>query len=101
MDEKSRAAAKVKANNMHFHVAFPHELVDDEKLEKYYHGLELQPYSLLHNLIQIHKFFEVRSINKLRQPVNKTDWETHSLTTSVNAFYSPPENSIRNLFHFK
>lgn len=95
LDEKSRAAAIVKVHNMHFNVAFPQELVDNEKLENYYRGLELQPDSLLQNIIQIHKFFHRRSINKLRLPVNKTDWETHSITTSVNAFYSFAENSIR------
>lgn len=98
MDEQSIAAAIVKANNMHFHIAFPQELVDDEKLEILYSGLELQPESLLHNLIQIQKFIEYRTINKLRQPVNKTDWEEHSIITTVNAYYNFLENSISKHF---
>lgn len=95
MDEESRAAAIVKANKMYFHIGYSDELVDDKKLEEYYRNLELQPDSLIRSIVQIHKFFAFRSINKLRIPVNKTDWETHSKATSVNAFYSPAENSIR------
>lgn len=97
MDENSRTAAIVKANQMDFHIAYPDELVDDNKLEEYYRDLELQPDSLIHSIGNIYKFFAIRSIRKLRQPVNKTNWETHSRATTVNAFYSLTENSIRKL----
>lgn len=95
MDEDSRMAAITKANNMQFHIAYPDELVDDNKLEEYYRGLELEPDSLLHSVVRIHKFLDIRATKELRKPVNKTDWETHSKATSVNAFYAPAENSIR------
>lgn len=100
MDEDSRMAAIIKANNMQFHIAYPDELVDDNKLEEYYQDLELQPDSLLQSVVRIHRFFNIHSVRKFRKPVNKTDWETHSRATSVNAFYAPAENSIRmcNLF---
>jgi len=35
------------------------------------------------------------SFNKLRLPVNKTDWVRHARPAVVNAFYSSLENSIR------
>ena len=35
------------------------------------------------------------SFNRLRQPVNKTDWITHGRPAVVNAYYSSIENSIR------
>lgn len=95
MDAESRSAAIIKANRMLLHIAYPDELVDTNKLEEYYRGLELTPDSLIQSLVQLHKFFEKRAINKLRKPINKIDWETHSKATQVNAFYSPTENSIR------
>lgn len=99
MDDESRAEAIVKANRMVFHIAYPDELVDTNKLEEYYRDLELTSDSpsdsLIHSLVLVRKFFEKRSIDKLRKPVNKVDWETHSKATLVNAFYSPTENSIR------
>lgn len=100
MDETTRAAAIAKANAMHFHIAYPDELVDDKKLHDYYNGLELQADSLLHNLLKIRQFNNRLIVNELRKSINKTDWQTHSMITSVNAFYSHTENSIRESYLF-
>lgn len=95
MDDESRSAAIVKANRMMLHIAYADELVDTNKLIEYYRDLELVPDSLMHSIVKLNKFFEKRSINKLRRTVDKLDWETHSRATLVNAFYSATENSIR------
>lgn len=95
MDETSRAAAIEKAHKMNYHIAYPNELADNSKLEEYYHGLELETDSLLNNVLRIRKFRGDHTISKLHTAVNKTDWETHSFPTIVNAFYSLLENSIR------
>lgn len=100
MDETSRVAAIEKAHKMNYHIAYPDELVDNSKLEEYYHGLELETDSLLQNVLRIRKFNSDHAISKLRLPVNKTDWETHSFPTVVNAFYSLLENSIRKTIRF-
>lgn len=34
-----------------------------------------------------------QTFSKLGQPINKTDWTTHSIMEAV-AFYSPSENSV-------
>lgn len=95
MDEKTRAAAIAKALAMHFHIAYTDELIDDKKLQAYYNGLELQADSLLHSILAIRKFRNQHLVAQLRMPINKTDWETHSMITAVNSFYSHVENSIR------
>lgn len=46
-------------------------------------------------MLNLTKFGTDYSFSKLRQPVNKSDWITHSRTAIVNAFYSAIENSIR------
>lgn len=94
MDEKTRAAAIAKALAMHFHIAYADELIDDNKLQTYYNELELHSDSLLHSLMEIKKFQNQHLVNQLRESINKTDWETHSMITAVNAFYSHVENSI-------
>lgn len=105
MDEGTRAAAIEKANKMDFHIAYPNELIDNNKLNEYYNGLELETNSLFHNILRIRNYQTDHAINKLRKPVNKTDWETHSMPAVVNAFYSLLENSIRkfidNDYQFK
>lgn len=99
MDEGTRAAAIEKAKSMTSHIAYPDELIDNNKLEEYYQGLELEPDSLLQNVLRVRTFKDVHLIKKLRQPVNKTDWEAHTMPATVNAAYSPLENSIRELFN--
>lgn len=95
MDDRSRIEALKKANAIHFHIAYPNELVDGNKLEEYYHGLELSPDSLLFSVMRIRRFINDHEMSKLRKPVNATDWETHSIPTTVDAFYAMFENSIR------
>ncbi|XP_031638615.1 neprilysin-2-like [Contarinia nasturtii] len=95
MDDVSRMMAIKKANQMQYHISYPAELIDDTKLEQYYQGLELKPDSFFHNVLRIRNFSTKLAINKLRKSVNKTDWETHSMSFLVNGFYSPPENSIQ------
>lgn len=50
------------------------------------------------SLLNLTKFGTDYSFSKLREPVNKTDWITHSRPAVVNAFYNSLENSIRNYF---
>lgn len=99
MDEGTRAAAIEKAVSMTSHIAYPDELTDNNKLEEYYGSLELQEDSLLQNVIRVRIFQDNHIIQKLRKPVNKTDWISHTMPATVNAAYSPLENSIRMCFN--
>lgn len=101
MDDKSKAAAIVKANAMNFDIGYPDELVDDYTLEEYYNGLELQSDSFLHSLLHIHKFFNERKKHRLHEPVNRTNWEQRATRiTKVDAFYAVPQNTIRNFIQY-
>lgn len=95
MDEKTRQEAIKKAKALTAHVGYPNELADNNKLEEYYHNLEIEPDNLLLNTLRLNVFNTDHSLSKLREPVNKTDWETHSKPAVVNAYYSSLENSIR------
>lgn len=95
MDEGTRAAAIEKAESMASHIAYPDELTDNNKLEEYYSDLELQPDSLLQNVLRVRIFKDNHLMRRLRKSVNKTDWETHTMPATVNAAYSPLENSIQ------
>lgn len=99
MDEKTRALALEKAYGMHIHIAYPNELLDDTKLNEYYDGLIIRPDSLLDNVMQIRKFMRHRKIIQFRETINKTDWQTHSRVTAVNAYNSLMENSIRTFIY--
>lgn len=94
MDEKTREKAIQKAKSLTAHIGYPNELAENNKLEEYYRDLEIEPDNLLLNSLRLEVFDSDHLFNKLRKPVNKTDWETHSTPSTVNAYYSSPENSI-------
>lgn len=60
MDENTRKEAIRKANAMAFHVGYPDELLNDVKLDEYYHGLELQSDSIFHSILNVRKFYQKR-----------------------------------------
>lgn len=95
MDEKTRELAIEKAHGMHFHIAYPNELLDDNKLNEYYDGLAMQPDSLLHNVMRVRQFIRNRKISQFCKTINRTDWQMHSAATAVNAYNSLMGNSVR------
>lgn len=95
MDAITKAAALQKAKAMAEHIGYPNELTDDAKLEQFYESLEIERDNWLVNTLRLRKFKVDNDFAKLRQTVNKTDWQEHSKVAIVNAFYAPLENSIR------
>ena len=95
MDNSTKESAKVKANAMVEHIGYPSELKDMKKLEGLYEGLELSADDYFGNGLNISTFGTNYAFSKLREKINKTDWEHHANPAVVNAFYSPLENSIQ------
>ncbi|XP_056631851.1 neprilysin-2 isoform X2 [Diorhabda sublineata] len=95
MDEETRTNALEKAKSMTTHIAYPDELLDDEKLKEFYDGLEIDSKHYFGSVLNLTLFGTRFSFKRLRQPVNKTDWITHGRPAVVNAFYSSIENSIQ------
>ncbi|RZF35771.1 hypothetical protein LSTR_LSTR012069 [Laodelphax striatellus] len=96
MDEQTRAAALEKAKAMTTHIAYPDELLDDKKLIEFYEKLEISSTDdYIGAVLNVAKFRGDRSLGRLRDPVNKTDWISHGRPAIVNAFYNSLENSIQ------
>lgn len=95
MDEETRAAALNKVHAMSTHIGYPDEIMNNQKIEEYYENLEIDPNNYLLSVLNMNVFGTDYAFNKLRKPVNKTDWVSHSRPAIVNAFYSSIENSIR------
>lgn len=95
MDDKTRAAALCKVKTMVTHIGYPDELTDNSKLLEFYKDVKVDEDKYLESILGINIFGTDRAFKKLREPVNKTDWITHSKPAVVNAFYSSIENSIR------
>ncbi|KRF83081.1 neprilysin-2 isoform X3 [Drosophila virilis] len=95
MDDKTKKEAKEKLHSMATHIGYPDEMLDNEKLAKYYEKLDINPEKYFESFLNMNIFGTDYSFNKLRLPVNKTDWIRHARPAIVNAFYSSLENSIQ------
>lgn len=98
LDEQSKVAAISKALAMNFDIGFPDELLDDQKLNEYYDGLELHSSSLLINVMRVNQLFGNRKIRLLRTPNGHHEWiERAKRITKVDAFYGVSKNTICKL----
>jgi len=95
MDDETRKSALNKLHSMSTHIGYPDEIMDNAKIEKYYENLSIDPENYLSSVLHMNVFGTDYAFNKLRKPVNKTDWVTHARPAIVNAFYSSIENSIQ------
>lgn len=95
MDDKNKETAIEKAKLITNHIGYPNELSDVKKVSEFYNDLDIEADNLLLNTLRMKVFHTNYAWGLLRQPVNKTDWITHSRPALVNAFYAPLENSIR------
>ncbi|XP_075145617.1 M13 family metallopeptidase neprilysin 2 isoform X2 [Haematobia irritans] len=95
MDDKTKAEAKRKLEHMVTHIGYPDEMLDNEKLAEYYRKLDIDADKYFESFLKMNVFGTDYSFNKLRLPVNKTDWIRHARPAVVNAFYSAIENSIQ------
>ncbi|KAM8706002.1 hypothetical protein ACLKA7_010320 [Drosophila subpalustris] len=95
MDDKTKKEAKEKLHSMATHIGYPDEMLDNDKLAKYFEKLEINPDKYFESFLSMNIFGTDYSFNKLRLPVNKTDWVRHARPAVVNAFYSSLENSIQ------
>ncbi|XP_077302517.1 M13 family metallopeptidase neprilysin 2 isoform X2 [Arctopsyche grandis] len=95
MDDKTKKSAVDKAGSMATHIAYPQELLENEKLTEFYSELEISPDTYLESVLNLTLFGTGYSFKQLRKPVNKTDWIRHGRPAIVNAFYSSIENSIQ------
>ncbi|KAK7071727.1 NEDD8 protease nep2 [Halocaridina rubra] len=95
MDAKTRERALEKAKAITPHIAYPPELLMDQKLTELYEGLHISSGDLLDNMRNMTVFGTDYSFKRLRTIVDKKDWKNHGAAAVVNAFYSPIENSIQ------
>lgn len=98
MDDKTKKAALRKLKSIYAHVAYPDELLDNEKLDKHFENLKQFPDSYLDSYLSSNLFNINDAFQLLNKPANKTDWISHGFSAVVNAYYQYAENSLRKYF---
>lgn len=89
MGEETRAEALNKLNNMGLHILYPDHLIDYTSLS--FDGCK----NMLDAMARITEFQMGQQSALINQPVDRSNWDLTALPTiSINAFYSPTDNSI-------
>ncbi|XP_058790780.1 neprilysin-2-like [Phymastichus coffea] len=94
MDKKTKDAAKKKLHSMKHYVAYPDEFLEDEKIDAYFQDLKVNSKSFLKNHLNLMIFELKKNLEKLKKPVDKTDWTERGYAAIVDAFYDLSMNSI-------
>lgn len=100
MDEQTKQSALNKLEAMKYYIGYPDEFYDDDKINKFYERITVNPEKYLQSILGFIIFLVDDDFEDLRNPINKTDWTEHASATTVNAFYSFEENSIGNVKDF-
>ena len=95
MDSKTKARAQKKAEQITPHIAYAKEILNENLINEFYEGIDLQKDSYLNNIIRLKKFISLYYVKEFRKPIDKKSWKTHGGAAIVNAFYNPGENSIQ------
>jgi len=95
MDEPTRKEAHKKVDTMSPWIAYAKEILDNDLINEFYEGLEINEESFINNHLTLKKFINYYYNKEFRNPVDKKSWKTHGGAAIVNAFYSPSENSIQ------
>ncbi len=92
MDEETRKLAKEKADAITDMIGFPDFILDPDKLDEKYLGLEFHEEEYFENNIKVSMFSMHKNLEKKSAPINKTEWEM--TPPAVNAYYAPTKNQI-------
>ncbi|XP_026818473.1 neprilysin-2-like isoform X2 [Rhopalosiphum maidis] len=96
MDDETKKHAIDKAKLMLHHIAYPDEILDDNKLNAYYENIEFDNNTDYYtSLLKMNKFETDNIFSKLRQPVNKSDWTNYSALLSKRTSYGLVKNILK------
>ncbi|XP_066097097.1 endothelin-converting enzyme 2 isoform X5 [Saccopteryx bilineata] len=92
MDDKTRQAAKEKADAIYDMIGFPDFILDPKELDDVYDGYEVSEDSFFQNMLNLYNFSAKVMADQLRKPPSRDQWSMTPQT--VNAYYLPTKNEI-------
>lgn len=95
MDERTKAKALQKLNNLVIFTGFPEEHRTDDAITRYYSDLVLDDKEFFKSVYKTDHFKFRKQILKYKNSVDKANWENQADALIVDIFYDFDENSIR------
>lgn len=87
MTDSMKAAAVQKLELMRSFIAYPDELLNDQKLDEYSLSLEILPNDHFQNFLNLQRFHYESELSNLDQATNDHIWTFFSDSFIVNAYY--------------
>ena len=94
MDEDTKVQALKKLKKMDNHIAYPDEVLDENVLNLFFNGLQINDNDYFHNTINLMKMDDKKGFEKLGETFDPKNWTHHQAIAVVNAFYNPVINGI-------
>ncbi|KAG1679571.1 Endothelin-converting enzyme [Nymphon striatum] len=92
MDSETRRLAKEKADAITDMIGYPDFILNPDKLDKKYEGLEFEINEYFENNLRLTKFALSKNMEKLKKKVDHKEWDM--VPSDVNAYYEPSDNKI-------
>ncbi|KAL4221850.1 Membrane metallo-endopeptidase-like 1 [Mactra antiquata] len=92
METKTKGVAKEKADYIEARIGYSELVYNDTVMAEKYENITVYVDDPLKTLVSIGDASVIRTLNKLRKDVDKTEWGMSPAT--VNAYYSPSTNQI-------
>ncbi|CAJ0605540.1 unnamed protein product [Cylicocyclus nassatus] len=94
MDDRTRADALEKVDQILPKIAYPDFILDNEKLDQYYDGLDIRDNDSYSEMLEKVSRWDIEcSFKRLPSPVNRSEYDNFN-SVEVNGYYEPQSNSI-------
>ncbi|XP_023343178.1 neprilysin-2 isoform X2 [Eurytemora carolleeae] len=94
MDDITKKKAHVKVDKMTPHIGYAKEILDNNLVNEFYQGLELNSLDFLRNYLNLTSFIKKYNSKEFRKPINHKSWKIHGGAAIVEAFYGVHQNSL-------
>ena len=88
MDDETKDEAKKKLKNMKYFIGYPDEVLNKEKIDDFYKGLEMDENDYFGNVLKIYKHNSKHSDLRFRDIIDHGGWHDRFVAIS-QAGYSP------------
>ena len=96
LDKKGKEQAKLKIDQMRSFIGYDEEILNNDLLNEFYKGLELNSKHVIENQLSLNKFLTRYKLTEFRRPKDKHSWKTdkHGDIAVFESHYFDMENSI-------
>ncbi|XP_070505218.1 neprilysin-2-like [Chironomus tepperi] len=94
MDDQTKQSALLKLKNMLTNIAYPNELMDDNKLVDYYGSVTVDETKFYESLFNVQKYSHEQDLKDLRETYSKSDWKNWFGAAVIDAYYDLTKNVI-------